>query len=139
MTRRWITPAHVLGPYAESPDLTPDRLSNIRLLLACVNPLLDELAQHRVAIKVNPYSKTYISGGGNGGFRPQNCGIGAPNSKHKTGNALDLYDPDGDIKELLTEERLTRHGLYMESPRHTPTWAHLQRIPPASGKRVFIP
>jgi hypothetical protein len=136
---RWITLADYLGPYVNHPDATPERLASARLLLSKVNALLDELSTYRLAIKASPKTKTYISGEGNGGFRPQDCKTGAVNSKHKSGNALDLYDPDGNIKELITEERLARFDLYMESPRHTPTWCHLQRIAPGSKKRVFIP
>jgi len=30
-------------------------------------------------------------------------------------------------------------GLWAEDFRWTPTWVHLQRIPPKSGKRIYIP
>jgi hypothetical protein len=30
-------------------------------------------------------------------------------------------------------------GLWMENARWTPTWVHLQTVPPLSGHRVYVP
>jgi hypothetical protein len=30
-------------------------------------------------------------------------------------------------------------GLWMEHPDKTPTWLHIQTVPPGSGNRVFWP
>lgn len=67
----------------------------------------------------------------------------APNSKHMTGQAVDIYDPDGDLDEWLMtpdgQSELWRLGLWMESPASTKGWCHVQTIPPRSGNRVFYP
>ena len=62
-------------------------------------------------------------------------------SKHMTGAALDLYDPDGKIDEWCVGrlDVLAATGLWMESPKHTVGWCHLQCLAPRSGNRVFVP
>jgi hypothetical protein len=30
-------------------------------------------------------------------------------------------------------------GLWIENPMWTPTWVHLQIVPPHSGRRIFVP
>lgn len=79
------------------------------------------------------------------GWRPPaiNAGVkgAAAKSKHMTGEAIDLADPKGDLgrwclENLATLERL---GLWLEHPSKTPTWVHLQIVPPGSGRRVFYP
>lgn len=79
------------------------------------------------------------------GYRPVALNLkvgGASGSKHTTCNAIDLKDNKeqkfgnwclNNLKEL---EDL---GLYMEDLKSTPTWVHLQRLPPVSGNRVFLP
>lgn len=66
---------------------------------------------------------------------------GAPRSMHLTGNACDIADSDCKLKSFLrtNPDALVCAGLYAEDYDHTPTWVHLQRVPPKSGKRVFKP
>lgn len=66
---------------------------------------------------------------------------GAKRSTHLTGNACDIADADGRLKAYLRAhpDELVRAGLWAESYDATPTWVHLQRVPPKSGVRVFIP
>jgi len=103
---------------------------NARELLLRVNTLL-------AAIGV----KTTV----NSGWRPPayNATIpnAAPNSKHMTGHAIDLADPDSDIDDLLFKDPtiLIEHKLWMEHPLATKGWCHLQSIPPRSGNRIFFP
>lgn len=80
------------------------------------------------------------------GWRPPEVNARTPNaalkSKHMTGHAVDLSDPEGDLDEWCAEndgERLTVYGLWMEHPAATKGWCHLQSLPPKSGKRVFYP
>lgn len=81
----------------------------------------------------------------NSGWRPawHNATIAnaAPKSKHITGEAIDLADPEGALDEFLFKNpnRLVDHGLYMENPLATKGWTHLQSAPPRSGNRIFIP
>ena len=62
-------------------------------------------------------------------------------SKHLTGFAADIYDPDQVLQKYLTENPkvLENIGLWCEDFSHTPNWVHCQAIPPRSGKRFFIP
>ena len=65
----------------------------------------------------------------------------AANSRHLTGQACDIGDNDRLLAEWCVDnlDVLTEIGLWMEDPRWTPTWLHVQTIPPKSGRIVFIP
>jgi hypothetical protein len=78
------------------------------------------------------------------GFRPPSYNKtvkgAAKGSKHQTCQAIDLRDPKGELAKLfLTEGILEEFNLYMEDPKYTKGWTHLQSIPPKSGRRVFKP
>lgn len=62
-------------------------------------------------------------------------------SKHMTGEAIDLFDPDGSLDRwlMLNQKVLKDLGLWLEHPDATPRWCHVQTIPPHSGNRVFVP
>jgi hypothetical protein len=65
---------------------------------------------------------------------------GAPFSNHMECLAVDFADADGSIKRRLmadSNKLLIECGLYMEDPKDTPTWVHVQIVPPRSGNRVF--
>lgn len=66
---------------------------------------------------------------------------GAKRSAHMSGQAADLHDPQGVIKDAIMANLsvLEEFDLYMENPQYTPTWCHLQIRPTKSGNRVFIP
>lgn len=65
----------------------------------------------------------------------------APKSAHCTGNAVDIYDPDGSLMEWVLQnlQLMTDLGLYMEDFRYTPNWVHFGDIAPKSRKRIFVP
>lgn len=65
----------------------------------------------------------------------------AKGSPHLIAEGLDTRDPDRLFARwcLRNLHELEHLGLWMEDPRWTPTWVHLQTHPPKSGKRVFIP
>ncbi len=111
-------------------DLTPAIEANALELLERVNLLLASFGESR---KVNS------------GWRPPEVNAkttgAAQKSKHMTGNAVDLADPEGDLDEWCMEnpEELERLKLWQEHPASTKGWCHLQSIPPKSGKRVFYP
>ena len=146
-----ITLEQYLGPWAEHADATPERIEAAKDLLGRVNALLIELELAGVPLEVNPRTQSMVSGHGLGGFRPQGTSIGAARSKHKEGRAVDLYDPHREIAKwcvvhartacsaLDKPDRLGAAGLSMEDPRWTPSWCHLQSVPPASGRAVFVP
>jgi uncharacterized protein YcbK (DUF882 family) len=63
----------------------------------------------------------------------------APRSHHLTGEAVDIYDPDGKLHEftLNNQALMESIGLYMETRQGS--WQHYQIVAPASGKRWFNP
>ena len=78
------------------------------------------------------------------GWRPMAVNEAAGGSKgscHLTGEAIDLVDTTGQLKQSILNkvELLEKHDLYMEDPSHTKSWAHLQTRKTKSGKHVFIP
>jgi hypothetical protein len=107
------------------------------------NKLLDTAALFGVILPTHPVNHTHVSSG----WRPPainaNTPNAAPNSKHMTGQAIDIYDPDGDLDEWLTTEKglatLESIGLWIEHPSATKGWCHCQTVPPNSGRRVFYP
>lgn len=62
-------------------------------------------------------------------------------SAHLRGLACDLYDPKGELKKFILDniKLLEDNGLYCEDFAYSPNWVHVQSVPPASGKRFFIP
>ena len=62
-------------------------------------------------------------------------------SRHLTGQAADVADPDGELSRFLNTTIIPwdKIGLWMEHPKYTPGWIHFQSVPPKSGKRFFIP
>lgn len=81
----------------------------------------------------------------NSGWRPAFVNAAtpgsAPRSKHMTGQAIDIADPEGDLDEWCLEhlEVLQTIGVWLEHPSATKGWTHVQTVPPKSGKRVFYP
>lgn len=62
-------------------------------------------------------------------------------SQHLIGAAADISDPQGDIKNWVTNNitLMEKLDLYMESFDITTSWLHLQLFQPNSGKRFFYP
>ena len=112
--------------------LTPQIEKNAALTVQLANALLARFGQGR---KVNS------------GWRPPafNATVpnAAPNSKHMTGQAIDLADPEGDLDDWLMsqegQQAMTELGLWHEHPAATKGWAHIQTVPPKSGRRTFYP
>jgi hypothetical protein len=116
-------------------DLTDEIMANATALLPKVNKLLDFADDD--GIDVGPVAS---------GWRPPAVNAGtknaAPKSKHMTGHAVDLRDDKyQSFARWCTKniDLLVECGLWMEHPGWTPTWVHLQDLPPGSGKRIFIP
>ena len=130
-----ITTADYFGPWGTHPDVTGTVRLKAGLMLQMVNLLLLECGK----LPVNPKTMTQISGEKYGGFRPMDCKQGAPQSSHKTGEGIDIYDPDNKLDEWLTDEILETYGLYREHPSKTPSWCHLSTRAPGSGRRTFMP
>lgn len=109
-------------------------------LLFRVNALIATMVEDGVKIETRANGSCITSG-----WRPAaiNAGIpnAAPRSKHITGQAIDLYDPEGELDEWCMEnpEALSSIALWQEHPSATKGWCHLQSVPPRSGRRVFYP
>ena len=136
-----ITLSDYVGTWSGHPDWTPERKANAERLLIAVNGLLAELAKAGIASRTNPKTGTLVSGETGGGFRPQSFPVGAPKSAHKTGEAVDLFDPFGSMGAYLQVRPiiLTRNGLWLENPYATPGWIHCQTRPVKSGMTIFNP
>lgn len=67
----------------------------------------------------------------------------AMGSSHLYGCAVDISDPDGDLAEWLQTSigygTLGECGLWMEDPKSTKGWVHLQTYTPKSMNRIFKP
>lgn len=140
---------YMMGRDKKYPDeLLPEYIENATRLLEKVNALLEEIVTEQVTItdtivtfEIHPVNKSLVSSG----WRPPQVNAStsgaAPKSKHMTCNAIDIYDPDGDLDDYLMDNTslLKKYGLSMEHPSATKGWCHLQQIPPRSGKTVFYP
>lgn len=119
-------------------QLTPEFRANAAETVLRANALLT------LFFFLNPAAKARKV---NSGWRPPAVNAAtkgaAALSKHMTCQAVDLSDPDGELDAwLMTEagqDALIDIGLWMEHPNATPRWAHVQTVPPRSGRRVFMP
>lgn len=118
---------------------TAEQQGNAELLLARVNLLLDDAVKYGVVLKIDPDTKCFIGGNQYGGFRPENCPIGAQKSAHKLAMAVDIYDPYNALDVWLDDAKLLKYNLCREHPDYTPSWVHLSTKMAKSGKLTFIP
>lgn len=81
----------------------------------------------------------------NSGWRPPAINAATPgaaaHSKHMVGLAVDIADPNGDVRRwvLANLDLMQELCLYFEDWKWTPGWTHFQLGGPASGKRIFVP
>lgn len=148
-----ITLGEYFGPNNQHPAATPAIFGNAIVLLRAVNSFLKECELAGIYNWViDMDTKCCVSGSpggsGAGGWRPPESTTGAKNSKHKLGQAVDVYDPLDKIDRYVSKfdtkggalnKLLERHGLYREAPTATPGWCHLQCVQPGSGRRTFLP
>ena len=124
-------------------DLTPSIETEAQRTVDLANELLAAALADGIEVEINPGTGSQVSSG----WRPPGVNSNTPgaatNSKHMTGQAIDLNDHNGKFKAWLMtgagQAALMRIGLWMEAPASTPTWAHVQSKPPGSGRRVFNP
>ena len=132
---------------AKLEDLDDTLVGNINSLVPKINQLLEVFGEYRkvssgirtVADHKRIYEEKNLARKSKGlNEIPVPMG-----SKHLSCEAIDLADPDGSLKQWLkTEvgiETMTQLDLYQEHPDYTPSWVHLQCVPPKSGSRVFKP
>ena len=129
----------VIFPEALTPEITANAEKTVKL----VNSLLAVMEAEGMKLEAHPVSQSLVSSG----WRPPQINRqvkgAAPKSKHMTGEAVDLYDPEGDIDNFLLsgagQRVLASLGLYIEHPSATKSWSHIQIVPPRSQLRVFYP
>lgn len=136
-----ITLEHYAGKWSKHKDWTFTRMSQAIVSLDVFSRLEQRMIDAGVEFPDNPTTKSGVSGTTFGGFRPQDCPIGAPDSSHKKGGAVDRYDPKGGIDRWLMANPsvLKEFGVYIEHPDKTPGWSHWSTIPPKSGRHIFYP
>lgn len=115
---------------------------NAQQLVDRVNALIQQMERSGIQLEQSPRSGSGVASG----WRPLELNLhtpgAAPRSKHITGEAVDLYDPEGVIDDwCLRHLPAISHeiGLWMEHPSATKGWCHLQSVPPRSGNPVFYP
>lgn len=66
---------------------------------------------------------------------------GAKKSNHMSCLACDFADSESILDSycVANQDVLEACGLYLEHPKWTKNWCHLQIVKPISGKRIFIP
>lgn len=123
-------------------DLTPAIRKNVAELLGRVNLLLAWAYGDGVRPALDRTTGNHVASG----WRPPAINDATSNaaakSRHLTGEAIDLRDSGTrDLARwcLKNEEALQEIGLWMEDPQWTPTWVHLQIVPPGSRRRVYCP
>jgi len=137
-----ITLEEYFGPYLSGGEDTPAMRANAAQLLDAVNAALEAAIADGVPLMPNPVTGSYVSGDGHGGFRDSHCTVGAKNSRHRSAQAVDIYDPMRRLAAWAVQHgpRLIALGLLgMERPEWTPTWVHWQSPRVASGTWCFIP
>jgi hypothetical protein len=136
-----ITIEQYFGKWIDHPDANETRKGNAKRLLIACELLTAMAAADGIAFPTNPATKSGVSGHRYGGFRPQDCPQGSPNSSHKEGMAVDLFDPLGNIDEwcLDNQDKLELCGIYIEHPDATKGWSHWSIRAPKSGRHIFYP
>lgn len=123
-----ITVSEFLMGRIKEEDLTEEYHNNMVSLLDKVNKLLEKFGQKRRCTSGFRTSKDQDR------INPK-----APKSKHQICAAIDLEDADRKLKKFCTKEILEEFDLYMEFGGSTPSWCHLQNLPPRSKNRIFYP
>lgn len=127
----WLTSSSKYPERAKSLELTKEITDNATKLVEAVNSLFKELGIEDVVVS--------------SGFRPSginNLVKGAKASGHLRGLAIDLEDKDGTIDTLLeaNPKLLRKYGLFLESPKATVGWCHVDMIARVDRpSRIFNP
>lgn len=139
-----IIPAdYFMGRDAKYPnELTDEIREHVAELLGRVNLLLSWAYAENVRPALDAKTGTHVASG----WRPKAINDATSNaataSKHLTGEGIDLRDNgtrDLALWCLKNEDALAEIGLWMERPQWTPSWVHLQSVPPGSRRRYYVP
>ncbi len=123
-------------------QLGTDLRSNAARTVDLANRLLVLAKGAGVRLEESPRTGSIVTSG----WRPADVNASTPNARarslHISCEAIDLFDPDGDLDDWLlanADTVLKDLGLWLEHPAATKGWAHVQTKPPRSGRRVFYP
>ena len=110
-------------------ELTDEIRANAEILCGRANQLIAAFGEDR---------------GLRSGWRPaavNHAAGGAMRSRHMTGQAIDVEDDDGLLDAFCRQNigLLEQLELWLEDGAATPSWAHIQCVPPRSGRRFFMP
>lgn len=126
-TKSMISLQELLMGRAKMEDLSSEVQENGKDLLIKLNQFRTEYG-----------SPMYVTSGYR---RPEDnsAANGSKRSAHMSLQACDFKDEDGKLFEFIKNDPsiLERCDLYMEDPRWTPNWIHLQNR--AAGRRIFLP
>lgn len=125
-----------------SAALTAKIKANAAVTVHRVAQLLALAALDGVVLGIDEVTGTHVASG----WRPpavnDKTANAANGSTHLTAEGCDLQEASGRPFArwcLRNLDKLEAIGLWMEDPRWTPTWVHLQTRPPKSGRRVYVP
>lgn len=127
----WLTSSGRYPARAQSLELVRETRENAALLCRAVSNVFTALGITEVSIS--------------SGFRPLGINAkagGAKRSGHIRGLAVDLVDANGELAQLLSANPalLRKYGLFLENPKATPGWVHLDIIPRVDRpSRIFNP
>ena len=138
-----IATDYYLGRDEAYPEhLTDEIRTHVAELLGRVNLLLSWAYADNVRPALDARTRCHVASG----WRPPPVNDATANaataSRHLTGEAIDLRDTGNrDLARwcLRNLDALQEIGLWMEDPQWTPSWVHLQIVPPKSRNRVYIP
>lgn len=122
--------------------LSTDLRRNAARTVEVTNALLVLAKGAGVTLEASPRTGSIVTSG----WRPPDINAATPGaavrSLHMTCEAVDLYDPAGDLDDWLlasADTVLRDLALWLEHPAATKGWAHVQLRPPHSRRRVFYP
>lgn len=116
------------------------------LLLDLVNQVIEAAVMQGVQTYTNETGDLCRSG-----WRPPSYNARVPkaskNSLHMVCKAIDVEDPQHGLSTFLFDDYnrnknqsiLVKVGVWCEHPNATPTWCHMQSLPPGSNNRFFFP
>lgn len=130
-----LTVSDYLSRYKEShtSDLTPHIVVNAEDLLLRVNEMLKETPLSYVPFVTSGWRPPSVNSKVKGAAR---------HSTHTIGKGIDLADFDQELDKFLmaNHKLLSKYGLWLEHPLHTPTWTHLDTRPRRPREiQVFLP
>lgn len=101
----------------------------------------DDLLMKLNKVRAKYGKPMYINSGLRSQADQQRINPKAPKSKHLLGQAADIRDVDGAFWKwcMINMDFMVEVGFWFEDKSATPTWCHIQTVPPRSGKRIFLP